>query len=335
VIDDPAVKLRVNAIRLSESLLKPGHAGLLAKVAARVSDPSREVRLQVAFSLGEASGAARETALAELARNDANTPYVIPAIVSSLTGRELAFLERLNAAPEWREARPGATNLIEVLAGTILREGDAKKVDRLFGLASSPAEPKWRRLALLGGMQAATARRLAAFPKVLEAVTKDADPEIAKGATALMARLDWPGKTPDGPRALTAAEQKQFEQGRAVYAKTCAACHQADGRGQDGLALPLVNSRWVLGPERVLARVVLKGKVGKFAAPMPPLEMMSDADLSAALTYIRRSWGHQAAPVASGTVGTMRRAVIIRQQPYTDQELEAIAKQDAAGTAEN
>ena len=91
----------------------------------------------------------------------------------------------------------------------------------------------------------------------------------------------------------------------------------------------------MLGPERVLARIVLKGKQGKFAAPMPPLEMMSDADLAAALTFIRRSWGHQAAPVSTQTVGTMRRAVIIRAQPYTDAELEAIAKQDATTAAEN
>jgi len=335
VMDDPDAKVRANGIRLSEGLLRTGNPGLLAKVAARAGDPSPEVRLQVAFSLGEATGATRDTALAELARKDANTPYMIPAIASSLTGRELAFLERLNASTEWREAGPGSTNLIEVLAGTILREGDATNVERLFALAGNPAEPKWRRLALFGGMQAATARRLPALPKTLERVTKDADAEIAKAAAGVLARLDWPGKTPEGPRTLTAAEQKQFEQGRGVYAKTCAACHQADGRGQDGLALPLINSRWVLGPERVLARIVLKGKTGKFAAPMPPLEMMADADLAAALTYIRRSWGHQAAPVSSATVGTMRRAVIIRAQPYTDTELEAIVKQDATATAEN
>jgi mono/diheme cytochrome c family protein len=217
-----------------------------------------------------------------------------------------------------------------MLAATVLREGDAAKIERLFALVRSDTEPAWRRLALLSGMQSAPARRLAALPRTLEAATKDADPQIAKGSVALMARLDWPGKNPEGPRPLTAAEQKQFEQGRSVYAKTCSACHQPDGKGQDGLALPLIDSKWVLGPERVLARIVLKGKVGKFAAPMPPLEMLSDADLAAALTYIRRSWGHQAPPVASATVGTMRRAVIIRGQPYTEQELEALAKQEQA-----
>ena len=67
------------------------------------------MRLQVAFSLGEAPAAARDAGLALLARNDTNTLHVLPAVVSSLTGGELAFLERLIAAPERRDARPGGS----------------------------------------------------------------------------------------------------------------------------------------------------------------------------------------------------------------------------------
>jgi mono/diheme cytochrome c family protein len=211
----------------------------------------------------------------------------------------------------------------------MLRGGDEDTVNRLFVLIADDAEPKWRRLALLNGMQVSSGRRVAEFPRGLDAATTSADADIARGARDLLARLDWPGKTPEGPRPLTAAETKMLERGRAVYAAACAACHQPDGRGLDGLALPLVDSKWVLGPERILARIVLKGKVGHFAAPMPPLEMMADADLAAALTYIRRSWGHQAEPVSSATVGTMRRAVIVRQRPYTEAELEELLREDA------
>jgi mono/diheme cytochrome c family protein/glucose/arabinose dehydrogenase len=329
MMSDPAVPVRVHGVRASESLMRSGQTAVAAKVAARAGDPSREVRLQVALSLGAAPEAGGLATLADLARRDADTPYMIPAIVSSLAGSEVAFLERLIASPDWRAAQPGFDDLVEVLAATILNGGDQTHLNRLFALVNDAQEPKWRRLALLNGMQSASERRVAAAPAALETAAKHADADIAREAKALVARLDWPGKNPEGPRALTAAEQKQFERGRAVYAATCAACHQADGRGQDGLALPLINSKWVLGPERVLARIVLKGKVGTFAAPMPPLEMMSDADLSAALTYIRRSWGHQAEPVAQNVVGTMRRAVIIRQKPYTEQELEAILKSEA------
>jgi mono/diheme cytochrome c family protein/glucose/arabinose dehydrogenase len=335
LMNDPAAKMRANAVRASESLLRRGEAGLVEKVAARAGDPSREVRLQAALSLGEAPTGAREAALAELARSDADAPYLVPAIVSGLAGRELTLLERLYASPDWREARPGFANLIEVLAATILREGNPQKIERLFALVNSSADPKWRRLALLSGMQSAPAARFSEMPRTLEAVTRDPDPQIAKAASALLARSDWPGKNPGGPRPLTPAEEKQFERGRAVYAAACSACHQPDGRGTQGLALPLVDSKWVLGPERILARIVLKGKVGALAAPMPPLEMMSDADLAAALTFIRRSWGHQAPPVAQSTVGTMRRAVIIRQKPYTEAELEQLLKTEADERAGN
>jgi mono/diheme cytochrome c family protein len=334
VMSDPAPKLRAAAIRLSEPLIRSWSPELAGRVAARIGDPSREVRLQAALSLGDALIAVRLPAVAVLARTDADTPYVIPAIVSSLAGDELAFLDRLRSSPEWREERPGYTTLIEVLAATILRGGHEDTVNRLFALIADDAEPKWRRLALLNGMQSSSGRRVAELPRDLEAATTSADADIAREARDLVARLDWPGKTPGGPRPLSAAEAKVFERGRTVYAAACAACHQPDGRGLDGLALPLVDSRWVLGPERILARIVLKGKVGHFAAPMPPLEMMADADLAAALTYIRRSWGHQAEPVSSSTVGTMRRAVIIRQRPYTEAELEQLLREDT-GTEAN
>jgi mono/diheme cytochrome c family protein/glucose/arabinose dehydrogenase len=331
---DAAPKIRAAAIRAGETLIKAGNGRLLARMATAVTDPSSEVRLQAALSLGEAPASTRETAqaaLAILAKNDAATPFMIPAIVSSLAGGELAFLEGLRSSPEWTEARPGYADLVEMLAATILNEGDATKIDRLFVLVRTGTEPVWRRVAMLSGMQAAPARRLAAFPATLDAIAKDtADPDIARRAAALMTRLDWPGKNPEGPRPLTAAERTAFERGRTVYTTTCAACHQPDGRGADGLAPPLVSSKWVLGHERVLARILLKGKAGRFAAPMPPLEMMTDADLAAVLTYIRRSWGHEAPPVTSAMMGVMRRLVIIRGKPYTEQELETIAVEERA-----
>ena len=109
-----------------------------------------------------------------------------------------------------------------------------------------------------------------------------------------------------------------------MYTFVCSACHQPTGMGLDGLALPLVNSKWVLGDEQLLARILLKGKTGRFAAPMPALEMMADADLAAVLTYVRRNWGHEAPAVAPSVIADMRRAIIIRGQPYTDAELESI-----------
>ena len=90
------------------------------------------------------------------------------------------------------------------------------------------------------------------------------------------------------------------------------------------MAAPLIDSPWVLGPDQFLARIVLKGKVGKTNVTMPPLEMLSNETLASALTYIRRSWGHTEPPVSPATISAMREAIILRSEPYTENELEAL-----------
>ena len=76
----------------------------------------------------------------------------------------------------------------------------------------------------------------------------------------------------------------------------CAPCHQTDGSGMARLAAPLRNSRWVLGREDLLARIVLNGLKGELL--MPPMGTLDDQQLGAILTYIRRAWGHEAGPVS-------------------------------------
>jgi glucose/arabinose dehydrogenase/mono/diheme cytochrome c family protein len=327
VMDDQAPKLRAAAVRLSEPMLKGGNRALVEKVAAKVRDSSREVRWQVAFSLGEAPAANRDAALAALLAADANTPFVVPAVISSLAGSEMSFLEQLAVSGDWRDSKPGFVTVFEWLAGSVLNEGNADHVERLFKLLNQDAQPKWQRMALLNGMKGTSVRKLPAFPSGLELAAKSSDAQVAKAAGDLFARFDWPNKHPGGPRPLTTAEKELFDHGSTVYTMVCAACHQANGQGLNGLALPLVNSKWVLGDERALARIVLKGKIGHFPTAMPSLEMMSDSDLASVLTFIRRNWGHEAAPVSPAVVGEMRRAVIIRGAPYTDAELEKIVAQ--------
>ena len=62
----------------------------------------------------------------------------------------------------------------------------------------------------------------------------------------------WPGKPGVTAMAevkpLTAEQRARFGNGKTLYAAVCAACHQANGRGLDGLAPPLLDSEWILGP---------------------------------------------------------------------------------------
>jgi glucose/arabinose dehydrogenase/mono/diheme cytochrome c family protein len=330
VMEDPSPKLRAAAIRLSEPALTDGNAVVFENVAKHARDGSREVRLQVALSLGQTSLPARESVLAELLRLHSEAPFLVPAVVSGLAGRELAFLERLASDQEWREPRPGFASVFGTLAGAAVRGGEAETLNRLFRRIRLDEEPRWQRVALLNGIRASGARRITALPSELEAAAKAADPEIRTGAEELLARFVWPEKFGAGPVPLTAAETQLFEKGRTAYESICASCHQLNGRGLAGVAAPLVDSPWVLGSDRILARIVLKGKIGASPAAMPPLEMLPDETLASALTYIRRSWGHEAPPVAVSTVNQMRRAVIVRGRPYTEQELKELAAMEQA-----
>jgi mono/diheme cytochrome c family protein len=127
-------------------------------------------------------------------------------------------------------------------------------------------------------------------------------------------------------RALTAPEQAQFEKGKAQFAALCAACHQPNGQGLAGLAPSLVYSNWVLGDERILARIVLNGKVRENLIMPPWKAALDDESIAALLTFVRRSWGNEADPVPPASVAAVRSAVAERDEPFTETDLQEIAR---------
>jgi mono/diheme cytochrome c family protein len=113
-----------------------------------------------------------------------------------------------------------------------------------------------------------------------------------------------------------------YERGREAFLIHCAPCHQTDGSGMARLAAPLRNSRWVLGREDLLARIVLNGLKGELL--MPPMGTLDDQQLAAILTYIRRAWGHEAGPVSPEILEGVRARSKGRQAPWTVNELSAL-----------
>ncbi len=90
--------------------------------------------------------------------------------------------------------------------------------------------------------------------------------------------------------------------GKAIYTKNCAACHQATGRGIQGAFPPLAASAFVTGAQTEVATVLLKGRGG-----MPDFSAsLNDAQIAAVVTYARTSWGNKATPVTDAEVGTLR-----------------------------
>jgi mono/diheme cytochrome c family protein len=107
-----------------------------------------------------------------------------------------------------------------------------------------------------------------------------------------------------------------IERGKAIYGKTCIACHQATGQGSPGQFPPLRGSEWVneQEPGRVI-RIALQGLHGpitvkgmSFNNTMVPWNILSDSDLAAVLTYVRQNkdWGNKAPAVTPAQVKAIR-----------------------------
>ena len=177
-----------------------------------------------------------------------------------------------------------------------------------------------------GGRGRGTARpalRLTREP-ALVAVTGVAGGDLSSRVVEVLGRLEWPGKpgaaAPVAP--LAAIEQARFDAGRTVYQTLCQACHQANGRGLDKIAPSLIGSEFALAAAATIpVRIVLNGKEGSVAL-MPPLGAgLSDEQVAAALTYIRREWGHTASPIDPSAVAQTRKETAGRTRPWTTDEL--------------
>ena len=125
-----------------------------------------------------------------------------------------------------------------------------------------------------------------------------------------------------GAGAATARdEQELFAAGKDIYGTLCAVCHGADGRGRDKIAPPVVESPITLGPPTIPIRVMLHGKRGPTNV-MPALgSLMTDAQIAAVLTYVRREWGQTATAIDAAAVGEIRKATAGRARPWTAEEL--------------
>ena len=93
--------------------------------------------------------------------------------------------------------------------------------------------------------------------------------------------------------------------GKNLFAKNCAACHQSTGRGIPGAFPALAGSAFVQGTPSDVATVLLKGRGG-----MPDFSgSLDDGEIAQVLTYVRTSWGNGAAPVTEADVGSTRTAL--------------------------
>ena len=102
--------------------------------------------------------------------------------------------------------------------------------------------------------------------------------------------------------AALAAPVLAEDAGHAQFLDTCAACHQATGQGIKGAFPALAGDRFVQGDPAALAALVLNGRGG-----MPRFKAdLDDAQIAAALSYVRSAWGNTAGPVSAAQVAAVR-----------------------------
>jgi len=105
--------------------------------------------------------------------------------------------------------------------------------------------------------------------------------------------------------ALTLAAsgvQAQALDGKTLFAKNCAACHQATGLGIPGAFPALKGNVFAQGEPATVIATVLKGRAG-----MPAFAgSLDDEKLATIITYVRGAWGNKAAMVTTAEVATIR-----------------------------
>lgn len=103
-------------------------------------------------------------------------------------------------------------------------------------------------------------------------------------------------------REWTGAEL--MEKGEQVYTTTCAACHQADGKGINGV-FPALAGNLHLHHIEAHIDVVMNGRPGTAMQAFAP--QLSDADIAAVITYERNAWGNDTGDlIQPATIKAMR-----------------------------
>lgn len=135
---------------------------------------------------------------------------------------------------------------------------------------------------------------------------------------------------PDNPEAAPAPQAEETTvDGESIFMANCASCHGPDGTGLTGVFPPLAESSIVAGDPQVVVKIVLRGLQGPLVVRGTPYNglmpafgsTLSDAQIAAALTYIRALPGNEGNAVTVGRVQSTREQAVSHSQVWTTEEL--------------
>jgi nitrite reductase (NO-forming) len=113
--------------------------------------------------------------------------------------------------------------------------------------------------------------------------------------------------------AGTLSKDAQIKAGGALFAGTCSTCHQADGKGLEGVFPPLAGSDFLVADKGRAVGVVVNGLSGavtvngkEYNSVMPPMSQLNDDEVANILTYALNSWGNDGGVVTAAEVAKVR-----------------------------
>jgi mono/diheme cytochrome c family protein len=132
---------------------------------------------------------------------------------------------------------------------------------------------------------------------------------------------------PASPMAASSApDAGAMHRGAEIYSDACSSCHLDNGLGQSRLFPPLGKDAMLQQPDPTgLEHLILAGtRVGVSASRPSPLGMpsfawkLTDQEIADVSTYIRNSWGNQAASVEVRDVAELRKTLGLQTVHLTD-----------------
>ncbi|HYV39731.1 MAG TPA: HEAT repeat domain-containing protein [Gemmataceae bacterium] len=329
-------------------------AAYIQELAPLAKDADKNVRMQVALTLGLVNTTLADQTLEPILKEAAGDAKLLEALLAGFAGREAEFLSARITLPTWAKAEPWRQKLLSASANLLWRQRQPLALLRFFHLLGGQNEQQaWQQLALLEGLTAPPPATkgmggakgapnppkvvtLPAAPEALQKLRKSPNAKMAAAAETVAKQLNWPGK--DGkalpvPPPLSAKDQALYDNGRKEYMNLCATCHHPAGYGDAGKGPALIDSEWLDFSEERLVTLVLFGLRGPITVAGQPfnrdsaLEMpgtykvLDDQQIASVLTFVRREWSVKGQPVQPATVTGIRAASGGRTDQWTEKEL--------------
>jgi HEAT repeat protein len=212
LLSDKDAAVRASAAHLCRALvLRQPDPTYIQELAPLAKDADKNVRMQVALTLGLVNTSLADETLEPILKEAAADAKLLEALVAGYAGREAEFLSARITLPAWSKAEPWRQKLLSASASLLWRQRQPLALLRFFHLLGGQSEAQaWQQLALLEGLTAPQPAikgmggkgapnppkvvTLPAPPEALEKLRKSTNAKLAAAANTVAKQLNWPGK---------------------------------------------------------------------------------------------------------------------------------------------